>query len=85
MMENKSDNVLNGEKTNEKPKDGKGACAETLGRDSWEELRLIKSMAPRAACIIPASSHDFVSSSLLAVGAYALLIDGTFNRECLRK
>jgi len=62
-------------------KDNMEACAAALakiedGSETWEELTLIKSMAPRASCIIPASSHDFVSSSLLAVGACALLIDG---------
>ena len=86
-MASKNEDVSNGEKTEEKPKvctrDNMAACAEALGRiedgsETWEELRLIKSMAPRAACIIPASSHDFVSSTLLAVGAYALLIDGKF-------
>jgi len=62
-------------------RDNMDACAAALakiedGSETWEELTLIKSMAPRASCIIPASSHDFVSSSLLAVGACALLIDG---------
>lgn len=84
-MASKKEDVSNGEKTEEEPKvcsrDNMAACAEALGRiedgsETWEELRLIKSMAPRAACIIPPSSHDFVSSTLLAVGAYALLIDG---------
>lgn len=87
IMASKLKDESNGEKSEEKPKvcsrDNMEACAEALGRiedgsESWEELRLIKSMAPRAACIIPASSHDFVSSALLAVGAYALLVDGTF-------
>ena len=85
-MASKKEDVSNGEKTEEKPKvcsrGNMAACAEALGRiedgsETWEELRLIKSMAPRVACIIPASSHDFVSSALLAVGACALLIDGT--------
>ena len=92
-MASKNEDVSNGEKT-EKPKvcsrDNMAACAEALGRiedgsETWEELRLIKSMAPRAACIIPASSHDFVSSTLLAVGACALLIDGKLIREYIHR
>ena len=66
-------------------RDNMEACAAALakiedGSETWEELALIKSMAPRASCILPASSHDFVSSSLLAVGACALLIDGTYKQ-----
>ena len=74
----------NGEKTEEKPKAcSTEACAKALGRiedgsETWEELHAIKSRAPRATCIIPASSHDFVASALLAVGAYALLVNGMF-------
>ena len=76
----------NGEGTKEKPKacsrNNMAACAEALGRiedvlETWEELRLIKSLAPRAMCIMPSSCYDFVSSAMLAVGGFALLVDGT--------
>jgi len=87
-MANKPEGLTNGKKTEHQlevcTKDNMAACAAALGRiedgsESWEELRLIKTMAPRAACILPALSHDFVASSLLAVGSHALMIDGTFD------
>ena len=82
--------TTDGGKAKEKPKvcsrDNMAACAEALGRiedgsETWEELRLIKSLAPRAMCIMSASCYDFVSSCLLAVGAFALLVDGTYVIE----
>ena len=85
-MASKED-AFDGEKTEEKPmvctRDNMEACTTALGRiedglETWDELHAIKSRAPRATCIIPASSHDFVASALLAVGAYALLVDGMF-------
>ena len=91
-MASKED-ISNGEKTEENPmvctRDNMEACAKALGRiedgsETWEELHAIKSRAPRATCIIPASSHDFVASALLAVGAYALLVDGTFLNRFIK-
>lgn len=82
-MASKLRNASNGEKDAKVcTRDNMEACAAALGRiedgsETWEELRLIKSMSPRATCIIMPSCGDLVSSALLSVGGYAFLIDGT--------
>ena len=55
------------------------ACAEALGRiedgsETWEELHAIKSRAPRATCIIPASSLVSRGQTLFRAGALSLSV-----------
>lgn len=42
----------------------------------WKELSLVRSLTPVVACILPAVALDFVTSSLLAIGATPVVIEG---------
>ena len=48
----------------------------------WKELEKLKGLAPVIACVIPSLSMDFVASSLLAVGATPIVVEGDKNFIC---
>ena len=75
------------ENTEKKPKtcsrDNHGSLCRSIREDRrWfgDLGGVTRDQVQGSAChvyyIIPASSHDFVASALLAVGAYALLVNG---------
>ena len=50
----------------------------------WSELTRLKSIHPVVTCILPSLAMDFVASSLLAVGATPLVVEGKYVSSSLQ-
>ena len=46
--------------------------------EKWSEIEMLKTLCPHVLCILPSMSLDFVASSLLAIGATALVPEGEY-------
>ena len=59
------------------PQEDRSACAPG---QQWRDVHLVKKEHPVVACVLPSLAMDFVTSSLLAVGATPIVTEGNLLR-----